>query len=67
MKKARSLFSLILSLALVVTSLPMVFMTAVAETTDGGAELTYKIVMEDGVLDGSIEKRLKDLKEVIKQ
>ena len=26
-----------------------------------------KIVMEDEVLDGSLEKRLKDLKEVIKQ
>lgn len=45
MKKARSLFSLILSLALVVTSLPMVFMTAVAETGEGTEQsaITYYV------------------------
>ena len=42
MKNARSLFSLILALALVVTSLPMVFMTAIAETGEG-TEPTYYV------------------------
>lgn len=40
MKNARSLFSLILALALVVTSLPMVFMTAIAETGEGEEQST---------------------------
>ena len=62
MKKARSLFSLILSLALVVTSLPMVFMTAVAETGEGTEPTYYVSWQGDDENDGlSAEAPLKTI------